>query len=151
MAQSLRRILLAEDSARDVELTLEALSEYNLANEVIVVDDGVQVLDYLFCRGMFEGRPNRPPAVVLLDIKMPKMNGIEVLREIRATEEFRSLPVVMLTSSREERDIVDSYDLGINAYVVKPVDFQEFIDAVRTLGLFWAVVNEPVPRKPPPR
>ncbi len=145
MKSYLRRILLAEDSARDVELTIEALGEYNLANEVIVVEDGVEVLDYLYCRGKYEGRVNRPPAVVLLDIKMPRMNGIEVLREIRASEKFRSLPVVMLTSSREERDIVESYDLGINAYVVKPVDFQEFIEAVKALGLFWAVVNEPRP------
>lgn len=142
----LRRILLAEDSARDVELTLEALAEYNLANEVIVVEDGVEVLDYLYCRGKYEGRIDRPPAVVLLDIKMPRMNGIEVLRAIRASEEFRVLPVVMLTSSREERDIIESYDLGINAYVVKPVDFQDFIEAVRTLGLFWAVMNEPRPQ-----
>lgn len=140
-----RRILLAEDSARDVELTIEALDQYHLANEVFVVEDGTEVLDYLYCRGKFERRVNRPPAVVLLDIKMPRMNGIEVLREIRASEEFRSLPVVMLTSSREERDIIESYDLGINAYVVKPVDFQEFIEAVKTLGLFWAVVNEPRP------
>ncbi len=146
MKPFLRRILLAEDSARDVELTLAALAEHNLANEVIVVEDGVEVLEYLFCRGKFEGRVARPPAVVLLDIKMPRMNGIEVLREIRSSEEFRSLPVVMLTSSREERDIIESYELGINAYVVKPVDFQEFIDAVKTLGLFWAVVNEPRPR-----
>lgn len=146
MKPYLRRILLAEDSARDVELTLEALSEFNLANEVIVVEDGVEVLDYLHCRGKFEGRVSRLPAVVLLDIKMPRLNGIEVLREIRATEAFRDLPVVMLTSSREERDIVESYELGINAYVVKPVDFQEFIEAVKTLGLFWAVLNEPRPR-----
>jgi CheY-like chemotaxis protein len=141
----LRRILLAEDSVHDVELTLAALEEHHLANEVIVVEDGVEVLDYLYCRGKFTGRVNRPPAVVLLDIKMPRLNGIEVLRAIRASEEFRSLPVVMLTSSREERDIVESYDLGINAYVVKPVDFQEFIAAVKTLGLFWAVLNEPRP------
>ncbi|MBE0646077.1 MAG: response regulator [Bacteroidetes bacterium] len=146
MKPFLRRILLAEDSARDVELTLEALAEYNLANEVIVVEDGVEVLDYLYCRGKYEGRIDRPPAVVLLDIKMPRMNGIEVLRAIRASEEFRVLPVVMLTSSREERDIIESYDLGINAYVVKPVDFQDFIEAVRTLGLFWAVMNEPRPQ-----
>jgi CheY-like chemotaxis protein len=145
MKPFLRRILLAEDSARDVELTLEALAEHNLANEVIVVEDGVEVLDYLHCRGKYEGRIARPPAVVLLDIKMPRMNGIEVLREIRASDTFRSLPVVMLTSSREERDIVESYDLGINAYVVKPVDFQEFIEAVKTLGLFWGVLNEPRP------
>ncbi|MCB2205536.1 response regulator [bacterium] len=140
-----RRILLAEDSARDVELTIEALGQHHLANEVFVVEDGAEALDYLHCRGKYEGRVNRPPAVVLLDIKMPRMNGIEVLREIRASEKFHALPVVMLTSSREERDIVESYDLGINAYVVKPVDFQEFIEAVKTLGLFWAVVNEPRP------
>lgn len=146
MKPYLRGILLAEDSARDVELTLEALSEFNLANEVVVVEDGVEALDFLFRRGKYKGRTGGSPAVVLLDIKMPRMNGIEVLREIRASEEFKSLPVVMLTSSREERDIVESYEVGINAYVVKPVDFQEFIEAVKTLGLFWAVMNEPRPQ-----
>ena len=145
MKPEIKRILLAEDSARDVELTLEALSQHNLANEVMIVEDGVEALDYLFRRGKYAMRDDLPPAVVLLDIKMPKMSGIEVLREIRAAPEFKSLPVVMLTSSREERDIVESYNLGINAYVVKPVDFQEFIDAVKTLGLFWAVINEPKP------
>lgn len=148
MKPYLRRILLAEDSARDVELTLAALEEHNLANEVIVVEDGVEALDYLFRRGKYEGRVDRLPAVLLLDIKMPRMNGIEVLRELRSTEEFRTLPVVMLTSSREERDILESYELGINAYVVKPVDFREFMEAVKTLGLFWAVLNEPRPRGP---
>lgn len=146
MKPYLRGILLAEDSARDVELTLEALAEFNLANEVVVVEDGVEALDFLFRRGKYKGRTGGSPAVVLLDIKMPRMNGIEVLREIRASEEFKSLPVVMLTSSREERDIVESYEVGINAYVVKPVDFQEFIEAVKTLGLFWAVMNEPRPQ-----
>ncbi len=146
MKPYLRGILLAEDSARDVELTLEALSEFNLANEVVVVEDGVEALDFLFRRGKFKGRTGGSPAVVLLDIKMPRMNGIEVLREIRASEEFKSLPVVMLTSSREECDIVESYEVGSNAYVVKPVDFQEFIEAVKTLGLFWAVMNEPHPQ-----
>ncbi len=146
MKPYLRGILLAEDSARDVELTLEALSEFNLANEVVVVEDGVEALDFLFRRGKYKGRTGGSPAVVLLDIKMPRMNGIEVLREIRASEEFKSLPVVMLTSSREERDIIESYEIGINAYVVKPVDFQEFIEAVKTLGLFWAVMNEPRPQ-----
>ncbi len=145
MKPFIRRILLAEDSPRDVELTLEALAEHHLANEVIVVEDGVEVLDYLYKRGKFADRINRLPAVVLLDIKMPRMTGIEVLREIRANPEFRSLPVVMLTSSREESDIIESYNLGVNAYVVKPVDFKEFIEAVKTLGLFWAVVNQPRP------
>ncbi|MCZ7557025.1 MAG: response regulator [Bacteroidia bacterium] len=145
MKPYLRGILLAEDSARDVELTLEALAEFHLANEVTVVEDGVEALDYLFRRGKYEGRTGGPPAVVLLDIKMPRLNGIEVLREIRASREYRSLPVVMLTSSREERDILESYEVGSNAYVVKPVDFTEFIEAVKALGLFWAVINESRP------
>jgi CheY-like chemotaxis protein len=145
MKPYLRGILLAEDSARDVELTLEALSEFHLANEVTVVEDGVEALDYLFRRGKYESRTGGTPAVVLLDIKMPRMNGIEVLREIRASREYRALPVVMLTSSREERDIMESYEVGSNAYVVKPVDFTEFIEAVKALGLFWAVINESRP------
>jgi DNA-binding response OmpR family regulator len=148
MSTELRRILLAEDNPRDVELTIEALSMSHLANEVDVVRDGVEVLDYLWRRDKFAARDATTPTVVLLDLKMPRMSGLEVLREIRASEEFHSLPVVMLTSSREERDIVESYALGINAYVVKPVNFQEFISAVRTLGLFWAVINEPRPEAP---
>jgi CheY-like chemotaxis protein len=145
MMTDMRRILLAEDDPNDVELTLAALAENNLANEVVVVNDGVEALDYLHARGRFAGRPRGNPAVVLLDIKMPKMDGLEVLKRMKADEVFRAVPVVMLTSSREESDLVESYRLGVNAYVVKPVDFREFISAVKSLGLFWAVVNQPPP------
>lgn len=145
MMTDLKRILLAEDDPNDVELTLAALGEHHLANEVVVVNDGVEALDYLNRRGAFARRPVGHPAVVLLDIKMPKLDGLEVLRRMRADETLRAVPVVMLTSSREERDLVESYRLGVNAYVVKPVDFREFIDAVKSLGLFWAVVNQPPP------
>jgi CheY-like chemotaxis protein len=141
----LRRILLAEDSAADVELTLEALSQHRLANEVVVVRDGAQALDYLFRRGEYAGRPEGNPAVVLLDLKMPRVDGLEVLRQVKADESLRAIPVVMLTSSREEQDLVESYRLGVNAYVVKPVDFGRFVDAVKQVGMFWAVVNEPPP------
>ena len=145
MKGELKRILLAEDSAQDVELTLSALEENHLANEVVVVRDGAQAWDFLRRQGKFEGREPGSPAVVLLDLKMPKMDGLEVLRRMRADAGLRALPVVILTSSREERDIIESYQLGVNAYVVKPVAFQEFIDAVKNLGLFWAVLNEPPP------
>jgi CheY-like chemotaxis protein len=143
MMADLKRILLAEDNAEDVELTLEALEQYHLANEVVVVRDGAEALDYLHRRGAFADRANGLPAVVLLDIKMPKVDGLEVLRRMKSDDALRSIPVVMLTSSREESDLVQSYRLGVNAYVVKPVAFQEFIDAVKNLGLFWAVINEP--------
>ena len=142
---SLRRVLLAEDSQNDAELTLAALGENHLANEVIRVENGAEALDYLHCRGRFTGRSNGLPAVILLDIKMPKVDGLEVLRQIRSDPNLAFLPVVMLTSSREERDIVESYRLGVNAYVVKPVDFPSFMEAIKHLGLFWAVVNEPPP------
>jgi len=145
MTNGLKRILLAEDSPKDVELTLAALEEHNLANEVVVVHDGAEAMDYLLRKGKFEGLPAANPGVVLLDLKMPKVDGLEVLRRMRADKNLQSIPVVMLTSSREERDIVESYHLGVNAYVVKPVAFQEFIHAVKNLGLFWAVVNEPPP------
>lgn len=138
-------ILLAEDNPRDVELTLAALAENNLANEVVTAADGAEALDYLYVRGRFASRPVGNPAVVLLDLKMPKVNGLEVLRVIKQDEKLKSIPVVMLTSSREEPDLVSSYQLGVNAYVVKPVDFQDFLNAVRELGLFWAVLNEPPP------
>jgi len=141
------KILLAEDNPNDVELSLEALGEYNLANEVVVVRDGSEALDYLYCRGSFSNRTNGNPAVILLDIKMPKVNGLEVLKQIRGDEKLKTIPVVMLTSSREEKDLVISYNLGANAYVVKPVDFQQFITAVKEIGLFWAVINEPPPSK----
>jgi CheY-like chemotaxis protein len=138
----LKTILLAEDNSKDVELTLEALSEHNLANHVTVVKDGVEAMEYLRCEGKFKLRRQGNPAVVLLDIKMPRMDGIEVLRAIRSDPTLKMLPVVMLTSSREEPDLKKSYELGANAYVVKPVDFKEFIEAVKQVGVFWAVINE---------
>jgi len=141
----LKRVLLAEDSAGDVELTLEALAEHHLANEVVVTRDGEEAWDYLSRRGKFAGRPAGNPAVVLLDLKMPKMDGLEVLRAMRADPNLRPVPVVMLTSSREDHDVLESYALGANAYVVKPVAFPDFIGAVKHLGLFWAVVNQPPP------
>jgi CheY-like chemotaxis protein len=141
----LKRILLAEDNERDVELALAALDEYKLANEVVVVRDGAEALDYLGGRGKFAGHANGLPSVVMLDLKMPKVDGLEVLRQMRATDNLKHIPVVMITSSREERDLVSSYQLGVNAYVVKPVDFQRFVDAVKQVGFFWAMVNEPPP------
>ncbi len=141
----LKRILLAEDNPKDVELTLSALDEHHLANEVVVVNDGAEALDYLYRRGKFTLRTENNPAVVLLDLKMPKVDGLEVLRTIKGDERLKTIPVVMLTSSREEKDLVDSYQLGVNAYVVKPVDFQQFVDAVKDLGAFWAILNEPPP------
>jgi CheY-like chemotaxis protein len=141
----LGRILLAEDDPKDVELTLTALQEYNLANEVVVTRDGEEALDYLYCRGNFATRTNDNPAVLLLDLKMPKVDGLEVLQQIKSDEKLRMIPVVVLTSSREERDMVASYRLGVNAYVVKPVDFHEFVNAIKELGVFWAVINEAPP------
>jgi CheY-like chemotaxis protein len=145
MITELKRILLAEDDPRDVELIMTALADYNLANEVVVAYDGEETLNYLYNRGKFQGRPGGNPAVVLLDLKMPKVSGLEVLRQIRQDEQLKMTPVVVLTSSREEKDWVESYRLGVNAYVVKPVDFHEFVNAVKELGAFWAVVNEPPP------
>jgi CheY-like chemotaxis protein len=142
---TLTRILLAEDSETDAELTLRALRVDSLANEIVLVRDGVEALDYLYRRGKFADRSGEHPAVVLLDLKMPRMDGLEVLRRLRGDPSLKRIPVVILTSSREEQDVVRSYELGVNAYVVKPVEFKEFIDAVRTLGLFWAVLNEPPP------
>jgi CheY-like chemotaxis protein len=141
----IRRVLLAEDSKKDVELTLNALAEHNLANEVVVAHDGAEAWDYLSRKGKFADRELGNPAVVLLDLKMPKMDGLEVLRKMRADVNLRAVPVVMLTSSNEERDIVESYKLGVNAYVVKPVAFEDFMAAIKNLGLFWAVVNQPPP------
>jgi CheY-like chemotaxis protein len=141
----LKRILLAEDNPNDVELTLSALEEYNLANEVIVARDGVEVLDYLFHRGQFANHPNGTPAVILLDLKMPRMDGLEALRQLRADPRYKRVPVVMITSSREEQDLVRSYELGVNAYVVKPVDFQKFVECIKQIGFFWALINEPPP------
>jgi len=141
----LPRILIVEDDPRDVELTLTALDQYNLANEVVVVGDGEEALDYLRRQGKFMARANDNPVVVLLDLKLPKMDGLEVLGQIKGDEALRVIPVVVLTSSREERDMVASYKLGVNAYVVKPVDFHEFVNAVKELGVFWAVINESPP------
>ena len=141
----IKRILFAEDSENDIELTLAALAEHHLANEVVVVRDGVEALDYFYRRGAFQARPIGNPAVVLLDLKMPRMSGLEVLRTLKSDATLRGIPVVIMTSSSEERDLIDSYNLGVNAYVVKPVKFQAFVDAVRTLGLFWAVLNQPPP------
>ena len=141
----LKSILLAEDNPKDVELTLTSLAEHNLANEVVVARDGEEALDYLFRRGRFALRAEGNPAVVLLDLKMPKVDGLEVLRRIKSDEKLKTVPVVMLTSSREERDLVESYRLGINAYVVKPVGFEQFVAAVRQVGVFWAILNERSP------
>ncbi|HVY48848.1 MAG TPA: response regulator [Minicystis sp.] len=145
MTPEAKRILLVEDSPNDVELTLTALGEHNLANEVVVVGDGEAALDYLYRRGQFKLRAEGNPVVVLLDIKLPKVDGLEVLQQMRADARLRKVPVVMLTSSREEQDIVRSYNLGVNAYVVKPVDFHDFVNAITELGLFWAVINQPPP------
>jgi CheY-like chemotaxis protein len=141
----LGRILLVEDDPRDVELTLTALADYNLANEVAVARDGQQALDYLYCKGEFSARPKENPAVLLLDLKLPKIDGLEVLKQVKGDDRLKKIPVVVLTSSREEVDMMRSYELGVNAYVVKPVDFHEFVNAVKELGVFWAVINEPPP------
>jgi CheY-like chemotaxis protein len=139
------RILMVEDDPKDVELTLTALEEYNLVNEVVTVRDGQEALDFLYCQGQFSTRPHDNPAVILLDLKLPKVDGLEVLNRIKSDENLKMIPVVVLTSSREERDMMRSYRLGVNAYVVKPVDFHEFVNAVRELGVFWAVINQPPP------
>jgi CheY-like chemotaxis protein len=141
----LKRILLAEDDPNDIALTLEALEVHNLANEVVVVRDGVEALDYLYRRGSFAGRTNGNPAVILLDIKMPRMDGLEVLATVRADPQLKKLPVVILTSSHEEKDLARGYEYGVNSYVVKPLDFKQFVEAVQHLGVFWALVNEPPP------
>jgi CheY-like chemotaxis protein len=141
----LKPILLVEDNPHDLELTLIALSKSQLANEVVISRDGAEALEYLMCKGEFAGRQVGNPAVVLLDLKLPKVDGLEVLKEIRHTKGLSSIPVVMLTSSKEEQDLLRSYELGVNAYVVKPVDFNEFVRAIADLGIFWAVLNEPPP------
>ncbi len=138
----LKTILYAEDNPKDVELTLEALTDNNLANNVIHVKDGVEVMEYLHCAGKYKGRKPGNPAVLMLDIKMPRMDGLEVLKAIRGDFTLKRIPVVMLTSSREEQDLIKSYDLGVNAYVVKPVDFKNFVEAVRQIGIFWGLINE---------
>ena len=145
MNNNLGRILFVEDDAKDVELTLMALEDYKLTNDVVVTRDGQEALDYLYCRGQFHTRPGENPAVILLDLKLPKVDGLEVLKQIRSDERLKMTPVVVLTSSREEKDMVKSYKLGVNAYVVKPVDFHEFVNAVKELGVFWALINEPPP------
>jgi CheY-like chemotaxis protein len=142
---TLGRILIVEDDPNDVELTLTALADYNLANEVVVTRDGQQALDYLYCRGDFSTRSTGNPAVMLLDLKLPKIGGLEVLQQVKSDERLKMIPVVVLTSSNEEKDMMRSYSLGVNAYVVKPVDFHEFVNAVKELGVFWAVINEPPP------
>lgn len=147
----LKRILLVEDSARDAELALDALAANHLANNVVHVRDGADALDYLHRRGQFANRSNGQPAVVLLDLKMPKVDGLEVLRQMKSDPHLKVIPVVIMTSSREEGDLLRSYELGVNAYVVKPVRFQEFVEAVKQVGAFWAVINEPPPGSLPHR
>jgi CheY-like chemotaxis protein len=149
----LKPILLVEDNPKDLELTLLALEKSNLANEVVTVRDGKEAIDYLFRQGAYAGRPQGNPAVVLLDLKLPKVDGIQVLEKIKAEPDLQAVPVVMLTTSREEKDLLRSYKLGVNAYVVKPVAFKDFIDAVQELGVFWALLNEPPPGslRPGPR
>ena len=142
MNREIRTILLAEDSSADAEMALDALREAKLVNPVVHVEDGVEALDYLFCRNSFSGRARGNPAVVLLDIKMPRMDGLEVLQNMRSSEHLKRVPVVILSSSREESDLVHSWNLGVNAYVVKPVDVSQFFSAVQTLGQFWALLNE---------
>jgi len=141
----LGRILMVEDDPKDVELTLTALEDYNLANEVVVVGDGEKALDYLYYRGEFQMRSGENPAVMLLDLKLPKVDGLEVLKQVKSDERLKLIPIVVLTSSKEERDMVASYKYGVNAYVVKPVDFHEFVNAIKELGSFWAIINEPPP------
>jgi DNA-binding response OmpR family regulator len=143
--EKLGRILMVEDDCNDVEMTMTALEEYNLANEVIVTRDGEEALDYLYCRGKYESRASDNPAVLLLDLKLPKVDGLEVLRQVKSDDKLKMIPVVVLTSSHEEKDMVASYRLGGNAYVVKPVDFHEFVNAIKELGAFWGVINVPPP------
>jgi len=138
----LRTILLAEDNSKDVELTIEAMAENNLGNQVIIVKDGIEAMEYLRREGKYKLRNAGNPCVILLDIKMPRMDGIEVLRSIRSDDKLKKVPVVMITSSREERDLIKTYELGVNAFVVKPVSFQQFIEAIKQIGSFWAVLNE---------
>lgn len=145
-----KSILLVDDSPRDTEMALEALRHYHIANEVVALRDGAEALDYLHRRGEFAGRAGSDPAVILLDLKMPRVDGLEVLRDVKADPRLKVIPVVMMTSSREEQDLVRSYQLGANAYVVKPLEFHAFVDAVKVLGAFWAVLNEPPARSHPP-
>jgi len=144
----LRPILLVEDNPKDIELTLAALAKCQLANDIVVTRDGADALDYLYARNAHASRVRGDPAVVLLDLKLPKVDGLEVLERLKNDPQRRQIPVVMLTSSREESDLVRSYELGVNAFVVKPVDFNTFFEAIQDLGMFWAVLNEPPPRAP---
>lgn len=141
--KTLARILLVEDNPNDEEMTLEAFAECRLANEVVVVRDGQEALDYLYHQGDYAERQSGSPAVILLDLKLPKINGMEVLRRIKSDPELRTIPVVIMTSSREERDVEEGYQLGVNAYVVKPVDFPSFVESVKDMGVFWALINHP--------
>jgi DNA-binding response OmpR family regulator len=143
--ETLGRILMVEDDPKDVELTLTALEDYNLANEVVVAHDGEEALDYLYCRGKFANRSSDNPAVMLLDLKLPKIDGLEVLQQVKSDDKLKMIPIVVLTSSHEEKDMVTSYKLGVNAYVVKPVEFHEFVNAIKELGIFWAVINAAPP------
>jgi len=143
--ESIGRILLVEDDPKDTELTMTALEEYNFVNELVVATDGEEALDYLYYRGKFQRRSGENPAVMLLDLKLPKIDGLEVLQRVKADDTLKMIPVVVLTSSREERDMLSSYKLGVNAYVVKPVYFHEFVNAIKELGVFWAIINEAPP------
>jgi CheY-like chemotaxis protein len=140
---TLKRILLVEDDPKDIELTLNALSEYNLANDIVIARDGVEALDYVYRRGTFAQRSEGNPIVILLDLKMPRLDGVQVLRQLKSDEQMRFVPVVILTSSRESSDLEEAYRLGVNAYVVKPVRFAEFVEAVKGIGMFWALINQP--------
>lgn len=140
-----KHILLVDDSPRDTEMAVDALGQYHIANEVVTLRDGAEALDYLYRRGEFADRREGNPALILLDLKMPRVNGLEVLRQIKQDPALKTIPVVMMTSSREDQDLINSYQLGVNAYVVKPLSFHEFIEAIKVLGAFWAVLNEPVP------
>jgi len=143
----LKRILLVEDNENDVELTLSALESINLANKVDIVEDGAEALDYLHCLGRFSDRQPGSPVVVILDLKLPKISGLEVLKEIKADPVLKQIPVVILTSSKEEKDLMTGYELGVNAYVVKPVEYTAFINAIKELGYFWAIINEVPPKQ----
>lgn len=147
MTNPLKTILLVDDSARDRELALAALEKHRLANDVVALRDGAEALDYLYRRGEFSSRTSANPAVILLDLKMPKVDGIEVLRQLKADPVLKVIPIVIMTSSREEQDLLNSYQLGVNSYVVKPVNFQSFVEAVEKVGAFWAVINEPPPAR----
>lgn len=143
-----KRILLVDDSPRDTELAIDALQQHRLTNEIVTLRDGAEALDYLYRREAYAGRTDPNPVVILLDLKMPRVDGMEVLRQVKSDPALRAIPIVVMTSSREEQDLIRSYELGVNAYVVKPLDFHSFVDAVRTLGAFWAVLNEPPPLRP---